>query len=178
VKDTGQILAEILVGGGLRVHLIGVAGSGMSGIAGLLLALGHQVSGSDKVSTLEVDRLRSLGLRFHLHHHPDNVADADLVIYSSAVRPGNPEYDEAMRTKRNLVRRADALAAIMNCKKGIVVCGMHGKTTTSSMAAHVLRAGGLHEPTRIGIPKGNTSSRRETKATGRWRSTTPSTQSS
>src|SRR5579862_2474042 len=141
--DTGQILAEILVGGELRIHLLGVAGSGMSGIAGLLLALGHHVSGSDKVTTVEVERLQKLGLRFHCPHTPSAVSNTDLVIYSSAVRPGNVEYDEAIRTGKSMVRRADALAAIMNCKKGIVVAGMHGKTTTSSMAAHVLRAAGL-----------------------------------
>ncbi len=141
--DTGQILADILVGGELKVHLIGVAGSGMSGIAGLLIALGHHVSGSDKARTTEIGRLESLGLRFHLQQAAENIADADLIIFSSAIRPGNPEYDEAIRTGRNMVRRADALAAILNCKKGIVVCGMHGKTTTSSMTAHVLKVGGL-----------------------------------
>jgi UDP-N-acetylmuramate--L-alanine ligase/UDP-N-acetylenolpyruvoylglucosamine reductase len=149
-KDTGQILADILVGGELRVHLIGVAGSGMSGIAGLLIALGHKVSGSDKATTVEVARLQSLGLRFSPHHDAAHISDVDLVIYSSAIRAGNPEYDEALRTERNLVRRADALAAIMNCKKGIVICGMHGKTTTSSMTAHVLRVGGLHPSHYVG----------------------------
>ena len=134
----------------MKIHLIGVAGSGMSGIAGLLLALGHAVSGSDKAMTVEVARLQSLGLRFSQHHAAENIADTDLVIYSSAIRPGNAEYDEARRTSRNLVRRADALAAIMNCKKGIVVCGMHGKTTTSSMAAHVLRVGGVHPSHYVG----------------------------
>src|SRR5882757_391813 len=108
--DTGQILADILVGGELKVHLIGVAGSGMSGIAGLLLALGHQVSGSDKAATVETARLASLGLRFSQGHAAANVADADLVIFSSAIRPGNVEYDEAVRSGRNLARRADALA--------------------------------------------------------------------
>ncbi|SRR5579862_2481835 len=141
--DTGQILAEILVGGELRIHLLGVAGSGMSGIAGLLLALGHHVSGSDKVTTVEVERLQKLGLEFHPTHDARPVAGADLVIYSSAIRPGNVGYDEAVRTGKSMVRRADAVAAVMNCKKGIVVAGMHGKTTTSSMAAHVLRTGGL-----------------------------------
>jgi UDP-N-acetylmuramate--alanine ligase len=150
VKDTGQILAEILVGGELKVHLIGVAGSGMSGIAGLLLALGHHVSGSDKAATVETARLQSLGLKFQHGHDAANVAGVDLVIYSSAIRPGNPEYDEAKRTGRNMVRRADALAAIMNCKKGIIVCGMHGKTTTSSMCAHVLRVGELHPSHYVG----------------------------
>src|ERR1700744_3674671 len=141
--DTGQILADILVGGELKIHLIGVAGSGMSGIAGLLLALGHQVSGSDKARNIEIDRLEKLGQRFHLGQAAVNIGEAALIIFSSAIRPGNPEYDEAIRTKRNMVRRADALAAVLNCKKGIVVCGMHGKTTTSSMAAHVLKVGGL-----------------------------------
>ena len=148
--DTGQILADILVGGELKIHLIGVAGSGMSGIAGLLMALGHTVSGSDKARTVEVDRLEKIGLRFHLGQEAANVADADLIIFSSAIRPGNAEYDEALRTGRNMVRRADALAAILNCKKGIVICGMHGKTTTSSMAAHVLKVGGLHPSHYVG----------------------------
>src|SRR3954462_15984522 len=148
--DTGQILADILVGGELKIHLIGVAGSGMSGIAGLLISLGHHVSGSDKARTVEIDRLEKLGLRFFLGQEAGNVAEADLIIFSSAIRPGNAEYDEASRTGRNMVRRADALAAILNCKKGIVICGMHGKTTTSSMAAHVLKVGGLHPSHYVG----------------------------
>jgi UDP-N-acetylmuramate--alanine ligase len=141
--DTGQILAEMICAGELRIHLIGVAGSGMSGIAGLLMSLGHHVSGSDKVTTIEVERLQSIGLKFNCPHDPAAIANSDLVIFSSAVRAGNPEYDEAVRTGASMVRRADALAAIMNCKKGILVAGMHGKTTTSAMAAHVLRVGGV-----------------------------------
>ena len=143
MNDTSTFLAEMLVGGELRIHLIGVAGSGMSGIAGLLLAMGHTVSGSDKVTTVEVRRLQDLGLEFHQPQNAANIHYADLVIYSSAIRPGNVEYDEAVRQGVSMVRRADALAAIMQCKKGIVVAGMHGKTTTSSMAAHVLRVGGV-----------------------------------
>ena len=148
--DTGEILAEIIIGGELKIHLIGVAGSGMSGIAGLLLALGHRVSGSDKVRTVEIERLEKNGLQFYLGQNAANLSEADLVIFSSAIRPGNVEYDEAIRTKRNMVRRAEALAAIMHAKKGIVVCGMHGKTTTSSMAAHVLKEGGLHPSHYVG----------------------------
>ena len=143
MRDTSQILAEILLGGELRIHLIGVAGSGMSGIAGLLLAMGHQVSGSDRVSNVEVERLQKLGLDFHLPQAAENVRQADLVIFSSAIRPGNVEYDEALKLQISMVRRADALAAVMSSKMGIVVAGMHGKTTTSSMAAHVLRVGNL-----------------------------------
>lgn len=148
--NTGQILAEILFGGEMKIHLIGVAGSGMSGIAGLLLAMGHSVSGSDRVSTVEVERLRNLGLDFRTPHDPASIMPADLVIYSSAVRAGNVEYDEAIRSAKSMVRRADALAAIMNCKRGIVVAGMHGKTTTSAMAAHVLRRGGLQPSHYVG----------------------------
>lgn len=126
-----------------RVHLIGVAGSGMSGIAALLLGLGHKVSGSDKVDTVEVGRLIKKGLVFHSPHSPECVREADVVIYSSAIKAGNPAFDEAVRLGIPLARRADALAAVMDSKKGVIVCGMHGKTTTSAMTAHVLRAGGF-----------------------------------
>ncbi len=136
-------LTEFLTGSSRRVHLIGVAGSGMSGIAGLLLALGHRVSGSDKVNTVEIGRLRKKGLLFHIPHQADEVTETDLVIYSSAIKAGNVAYDAARKLGLPTVRRADALAAIMSAKKGIVICGMHGKTTTSSMAAHVFRSCGL-----------------------------------
>ena len=136
-------LTEFFTGSSRRVHLIGVAGAGMSGIAGLLLALGHRVSGSDKVDTVEVERLEKKGLRFHIPHQADEVQEADLIVYSSAIKPGNVAYDAARKLGLPMVRRADALAAIMSSKKGIVICGMHGKTTTSSMAAHVLRSCGL-----------------------------------
>lgn len=136
-------LTNDLIGPPRRVHLIGVAGSGMSGIAGLLLALGHRVSGSDKVATVEVGRLEKKGLQFRVPHQAGEVQDAELIVYSSAIKAGNVAYDEARRLGIPMVRRADALAAIMNAKKGIVICGMHGKTTTSSMTAHVLRSCGL-----------------------------------
>lgn len=136
-------LTQTLTGSPVRVHLIGVAGSGMSGIAALALALGHRVSGSDRANTAEVERLRKKGLEFHGPHRAEEVNDADLVIYSSAIKPGNPAFDAAGDLGKPMVRRADALAAIMAAKKGVVVCGMHGKTTTSSMAAHVLRSCGF-----------------------------------
>ena len=139
-----SVLSSLLLGSvPKRIHLIGVAGSGMSGIAALVLALGHRVSGSDKVDTEEVERLRRKGLAFETPHGALLVADADLVIYSSAIHAGNPAYDAAMALGKPMARRAEVLAAVMSGKQGIVVCGMHGKTTTSAMAAHVLRAGGL-----------------------------------
>lgn len=137
-------LREVFTGTTPRhIHLIGVAGSGMSGIAALLLGLGHKVSGSDKVDTVEVERLIKKGLIFHSPHSTECIHGADIVIYSSAIKAGNPAFDAATGQKIPMARRADALAAIMDSKKGIIVCGMHGKTTTSAMAAHVLRAGGF-----------------------------------
>lgn len=143
-------LAEQLHGAPRRIHLIGVAGSGMSGIAALLLALGHKVGGSDKVDTVEVRRLQSLGLEFRTPQRAEDVVDADLVIYSSAIREGNPAFDAARRLAKPMVRRAEALAALMLGKKGVLVCGMHGKTTVSAMAAHVLRAAGSHPSHYVG----------------------------
>ena len=136
-------LTPFLTGTPRRVHLIGVAGSGMSGIAALLLALGHQVSGSDKADTVEIERLKKKGLIFQRPHQSGEVNGAELVVYSSAIKAGNVAFDEARQWHIPMVRRADALAAIMAAKKGVVVSGMHGKTTTSAMAAHVLRSGGL-----------------------------------
>jgi len=127
-----------------RVHLVGVAGSGMSGIAALLIELGHTVSGSDKVSTTETDRLQRLGLRFREQHRPEEAGTADLIVFSSAIKNDNPILVSARNYGKPIVRRAEALAAIMRSKRGIVIAGMHGKTTTSAMTAHVLREGGLH----------------------------------
>ena len=148
--DSTKQALEILLNPPHKINLIGVAGSGMSGIAGLLLELGHVVSGSDRVSSVETRRLENLGLTFHLPQTPETVHGADLVIYSSAIKEGNPAYDEAIRLNIPRVRRAEALAAIMQSRDGIVIAGMHGKTTTSAMAAHVLRLGGLHPSHYVG----------------------------
>src|SRR6266478_2783089 len=133
-----------------RIHLIGVAGSGMSGIAALLLELGHNVSGSDKVSSLETDRLQRLGLRFREQHRAEDAADAELIVFSSAIKIDNPILMSARDSGKPVARRAEALAAIMRQKRGIVIAGMHGKTTTSAMTAHVLREGGLHPSHYVG----------------------------
>ena len=147
---TTKELADLFHGAPHRIHLIGVAGSGMSGIAALLLALGHRVSGSDKVDTVEVKRLQSLGLDFHTPQRADDVVEAQLVIYSSAIREGNAAFDAARRVGKPMVRRAEALAALMLGKKGILVAGMHGKTTVSAMTAHALRAAGAHPSHYVG----------------------------
>src|SRR5438309_6060558 len=143
-------LTKLLISEHHKIHLIGVAGSGMSGIAALLLELGHKVSGSDKVNTLETDRLQRLGLRFREEHRAGDASDAELVIFSSAIRIDNPILLSARDSGKPVVRRAEALAAIMRGKRGIVIAGMHGKTTTSAMAAHVLREGGLHPSHYVG----------------------------
>ncbi|MFU8892811.1 MAG: UDP-N-acetylmuramate--L-alanine ligase [Luteolibacter sp.] len=127
----------------LHVHLIGVAGSGMSGLALLLLGMGHRVSGCDRVTTAETERMASLGLRFSSPQTAESVDGAELVVYSSAIRPENPAYAAATAAGIPLWRRAECLAAILHTRKGIVVSGTHGKTTTSSMAAHILREAAL-----------------------------------
>src|SRR5213593_1255133 len=143
-------LAKFLTQERHAVHLIGVAGSGMSGIAGLLLQLGHEVGGSDKSDSLETDRLQRLGLKFYQQHRAADARDAELVVYSSAIKKDNPILKSAQENGKTTVRRAEALAAIISAKRGILVAGMHGKTTTSAMTAHVLREGGLHPSHYVG----------------------------
>ncbi len=126
----------------LYIHLIGVAGSGMSGLALLLLGMGHRVSGSDRVTTAETERMQGLGLEFSTPQTAQAVQGADLVVYSSAIRPDNPAYAAAAEAGIPLLRRAECLAAILHTKKGIVISGTHGKTTTSAMTAHILREAG------------------------------------
>ena len=126
----------------LHIHLIGVAGSGMSGLALLLLGMGHKVSGCDRVTTSETERMQSLGLIFSSPQTEASVEGADLVVYSSAIRPENPAYAAASKAGIPLIRRAECLAAILHTKAGIVISGTHGKTTTSSMTAHILRESG------------------------------------
>jgi len=125
----------------MRIHLVGVAGSGMSGLALLLLGMGHRVSGSDRVTSDETERMQGLGLMFSSPHGAEAVADAELVVFSSAIRPENPARQEADRLGVRSIRRAECLAAILGTKKGVLISGTHGKTTTSAMCAHVMRRG-------------------------------------
>ena len=129
-----------------RVHFVGIGGIGMSGIAEVLLNLGYKVSGSDLRQSAVTARLISLGAAIGEGHVADNVAGADVVIVSSAVRADNPEIVAAHEQHIPVIQRAEMLAELMRLKYGIAIAGMHGKTTTTSMVAAVLAAGGL-DPT-------------------------------
>jgi UDP-N-acetylmuramate--alanine ligase len=130
----------------LRIHFIGIGGIGMSGIAEILLTMGYTVSGSDLRRSAVTDRLVGLGARVFEGHAAANAAGSDVVVTSSAVPPDNPEVLEARTRKIPVIQRAEMLAELMRLKYGIAVAGMHGKTTTTSMVASVLAAGGL-DPT-------------------------------
>jgi UDP-N-acetylmuramate--alanine ligase len=129
-----------------RVHFVGIGGIGMSGIAEVLLNLGYKISGSDLKPSQVTDRLATLGAAIFEGHRAENVAGADVVVTSSAVTRDNPEVVEARQSHIPVIQRAEMLAELMRLKYGIAVAGMHGKTTTTSMIAAVLAAGGL-DPT-------------------------------
>jgi UDP-N-acetylmuramate--alanine ligase len=133
-----------------HVHFVGIGGVGMSAIARVLLAMGVEISGSDLKTTNTLDRLRALGAVVHLGHASDNVKGADAVVISSAIPPDNPEVIAAQRARIPVMQRAEMLAEIMADKRGIAVSGTHGKTTTTSMIASVLDAGGLNPTVLIG----------------------------
>lgn len=134
----------------LRIHLIGVAGSGMSGLAQLLIEIGHDVSGSDRVNSGETERLKKLGLKFSSPHTAECVAGCDYVIFSSAIRETNPARKAAAELGIKALRRAECLAAILHNREGIIVAGTHGKTTTSALSAHVLRRANLNPSYYVG----------------------------
>jgi UDP-N-acetylmuramate--alanine ligase len=129
-----------------HAHFIGIGGIGMSGIAEILLSLGMKVSGSDLRRGPVTDRLAQLGATIYEGHDAGNVAGATVVVTSSAVGAANPEVVEAHARKIPVIQRAEMLAELMRLKYGIAIAGMHGKTTTTSMVASVLSAGGL-DPT-------------------------------
>ncbi|HEX8810386.1 MAG TPA: Mur ligase domain-containing protein, partial [Terracidiphilus sp.] len=129
-----------------HAHFIGIGGIGMSGIAEILLTQRFKVSGSDLRRSAVTDRLQALGATIYEGHNAANVAGATVVVTSSAVSAANPEVVEARARKIPVIQRAEMLAELMRLKFGIAIAGMHGKTTTTSMVASVLTAGGL-DPT-------------------------------
>ncbi len=129
-----------------RIHFVGIGGIGMSGIAEVLLNLGYKISGSDLKSSAVTQRLANLGAQTFEGHQAANITAADVVVTSSAISIDNPEVAEARRLHIPVIQRAEMLAELMRLKYGIAIAGMHGKTTTTSMVAAVLAAGGL-DPT-------------------------------
>jgi UDP-N-acetylmuramate--alanine ligase len=158
----GALAAEsrhaALLGGGkaMRVHMLGVNGISMSGLAELLLGLGHKLSGSDLTESTRTDRLKSLGADIRLGHSAGNVAPGtDLLVYTAAVKPDNPEYARAAELRIPLMERAELLGHIMAThKNSIAVAGTHGKTTTTSMLAEIFMRGGYDPSVHIGAEYG------------------------
>ena len=129
-----------------NVHFVGIGGSGMSGIAEVLLNLGYRVSGSDLADSATLRRLAGLGIHTHVGHAASNVQDADAVVTSTAVKSDNPEVLAARERHIPIVPRAVMLAELMRLKQGVAIAGTHGKTTTTSLVASVLAEAGL-DPT-------------------------------
>src|SRR5258705_900094 len=138
-----------MLGATKRIHFVGIGGIGMSGIAELLANLGFEVSGSDLKRSAVATRLaEKFGVRVHEGHRAEHVADAQVVVVSSAVRPSNPEVVEAARRGIPVIPRAEMLAELMRLRFSIAVAGSHGKTTTTSMIAVVLERAGV-DPTAV-----------------------------
>ena len=129
-----------------RIHFVGIGGIGMSGIAEVLLNLGYKVSGSDLKNSPVTQRLAGFGAMIFEGHGAENVSGAEVVVTSSAISAENPEVACAHELHIPVIQRAEMLAELMRLKYGIAIAGMHGKTTTTSMVAAVLAAGGL-DPT-------------------------------
>jgi UDP-N-acetylmuramate--alanine ligase len=130
------------------IHFVGIGGIGMSGIAEVLCNLGYTVQGSDAADNANVARLREKGIKVSVGHRPENIAGADVVVVSTAIKRDNPELMAARLQRIPVVRRAEMLAELMRLKSCVAIAGTHGKTTTTSMVAGLLDAGGL-DPTVI-----------------------------
>jgi UDP-N-acetylmuramate--alanine ligase len=129
-----------------RLHFIGIGGAGMSGLATILVELGHKVSGSDINETKVTDRLKSRGVNVSKGHHSRNIEGAELIIVSTAIKNDNPELLKALEDNKRIIHRGQMLALLMSRQKGIAIAGAHGKTTTTSMLASVMEKNGL-DPT-------------------------------
>jgi UDP-N-acetylmuramate--alanine ligase len=130
------------------IHFVGIGGIGMSGIAEVMHQLGYSVQGSDQADSYVVEKLRKAGIPVAIGHTADNVGDAAVVVVSTAISRGNPEVEAAVERRLPIVKRSEMLAELMRMQKTIAVAGTHGKTTTTSMVAAMLDAGGM-DPTVI-----------------------------
>ena len=133
-----------------HIHFLGIGGIGMCGLAELLHSRGYTITGSDLAEAVTVERLRHLGVPVLVGHAASNLGNADLLVYSSAIRSNNPELIEAQRRETPVVSRGEMLAEVMRLQDGIAIAGTHGKTTTTSLVAHVLEGAGLDPTAMIG----------------------------
>jgi UDP-N-acetylmuramate--alanine ligase len=131
-----------------NIHFVGIGGAGMSGIAEVFHNLGYRISGSDIAENAMVRHLRALGIEIAVGHRPENVAEAHVVVVSTAIDENNPEIEHARELRIPIVRRAEMLAELMRFRRGIAVAGTHGKTTTTSLVASVLAQGDI-DPTYV-----------------------------
>src|SRR6188474_1268840 len=147
-RDRHASRRVISLGRTRHVHFVGIGGIGMSGIAELVANLGYAVSGSDAKRSEITDRLASMGVRIDVGHAAAHIADADVVVVSSAIAADNPEVREARARHVPVIPRAEMLAELMRLRYGIAIGGAHGKTTTTSMVALMLERAGL-DPTAV-----------------------------
>lgn len=133
-----------------KIHFVGIGGSGMNGIAELLLNQGYTITGSDIKENPATLRLKELGAKIYIGHHEENIKDVDVVVYSSAVKMDNPEIVKAKQLNIPIIPRGEMLAELMRFKYGIAVAGSHGKTTTTSMIGTILGLSGLDPTVVIG----------------------------
>jgi UDP-N-acetylmuramate--alanine ligase len=133
-----------------HIHFVGIGGIGMSGLATIMKNLTFNVSGSDLEASEITRRLKRLGIRITYGHKKENINGADVVVYSSAVKDGNPELTEARRRRIPLIHRSELLAELTRMKLAVCISGTHGKTTTTSIVSEVLQQGGLAPTTVIG----------------------------
>ncbi|MDR3124389.1 MAG: UDP-N-acetylmuramate--L-alanine ligase [Endomicrobium sp.] len=144
-----------------KIHFVGIGGSGMSGIAEVLINLGHIVSGSDLKKTNITDHLEEIGAKVYIGHNGENVTSVDVVVTSTAIGRDNPEVDAALKNKIPIIPRVEMLAELARLKHAVTIAGTHGKTTTTSLASLVLSEGGLDPTIVIGgrLKNLNTSAR-------------------
>ncbi len=145
-----RLFKEEIFGKTRHIHFTGIGGSGMCGIAEVVLNLGFKVTGSDIAESEIIDRLKKLGAKINIGHKAENIEGADVLVYSSAIRPDNPEILYAKELDIPTIPRAEMLAELMRLKRGIAIAGTHGKTTTTSLVGSIFEAAGLNPTVVIG----------------------------
>ncbi|MDE7169394.1 MAG: UDP-N-acetylmuramate--L-alanine ligase, partial [Mucispirillum sp.] len=133
-----------------HIHFVGIGGIGMSGIAEVLFNMGFTVSGSDIAQNANVMRLKELGIKIFSGHSKENVEGADVVVYTSAAKDDNPEIASARESRKPVIKRGEMLSELMRLKFAVAVAGSHGKTTTTSMVAEIVKAAKLDPTVLIG----------------------------